>query len=908
MTSLSSVRLRVAVFQGPSRAEDVEANLRTLGDVMAEARAMSVDLVLFPELFLCGYDASTIALRRMALDATLYARQPRSAAAAARGTTSPLARASNLARESGVAVAFGYCERVDDGGNGSGSKAVRFYNACALFDATGALVLNYRKTHLWDAGDASATPAHERRIFTEGDALPVADLVIPAARRELSRIPPRFKPKSVLRRNRARTVRVGILICFDGEFPEPARCLAAQGAQIILLPTALGSGPVETLTPNVTVPARAAENHVFILYSNLTGQCHARCGSHMFVGRSAVIGPDGRVVDGARAGSDGGDTGSVMLVADLDGDAYTGAVQRNDYLALRRPQLYARCGLGSGGSATTSSTWASSSLTAQRAVEVASSKSRRGFFSRESGSGRSSRSPSASASAASTSPPLPPGPPPSASPSRRRDDDARPFFTAVAATPDAGAAAAAAAAPLPNDVTNPLHRVGAAFIPVVTIAGASPQSPFPSDPFVSTTVEEIVSRQSPEAHAAIGEVLRSDGAGAMARWQLGQLMEARRSLEGRYAGMEEDRSAQLARKLEESRASAAQLRELIDVKNQALKRSRDDQIVARRALEGDVAAVQTKLSDARAALVKVEVTNDAQLNRLTLQLADIVQTHAESVAAVEERARIATAEAEQRSVAAADAELTALRATCGALERDLAEARDTATEALGREEAARDALVAVCEGDALAEPAKRATYQKRDSVTLAARTPLPSTTTPQPAVERRASWMKSKPKKPKSKSRSKSLQVKSKSKAKAKTEVRAEEEEEEEGEEEEEEVRDSVSPKESMVVEGGKSAVEGEEEEVVAKTKMKKMKGKRKSLGGAKKAKSPSSSGKKKKKKKKVKRKSLGDGKKAKEGGGAEPLSPAEEWRRKKEARDAKDAKKVRKAAKKAEREAEAEE
>jgi hypothetical protein len=215
---------------------------------------------------------------------------------------------------------------------------------------------------------------------------------------------------------------------------------------------------------------------------------------------------------------------------------------------------------------------------------------------------------------------------------------------------------------------------------VVTIAGASPQSPFPSDPFVSTTVEEIVSRQSPEAHAAIGEVLRSDGAGAMARWQLGQLMEARRSLEGRYAGMEEDRSAQLARKLEESRASAAQLLALIDVKNQALKRSLDDQIVARRALGGDVAAVQTKLSDARAARVKVEVTNDAQLNRLTLQLADIVQTHAESVAAVEERARIATAEAEQRSVAAANAELTALRATCGALERDLAEAREEAVE------------------------------------------------------------------------------------------------------------------------------------------------------------------------------------------------------------------------------------
>jgi predicted amidohydrolase len=401
---LPAVKLRSAVFQGPSATEDVAANLQTINDVLVEALAMGVDLVLFPELYLHGYDARALVMRRLALDTSLYGRISRGAALEGGAGLEPLVRISDMARECGVAVAFGYCER--------GGKE-RFYNSCMLFDAEGSLVLNYRKTHLWDAGEASGALSHERRIFTPGDALPVADLVLPVARRGIDeRIPPRFKQKSSLRRARAITVRVGILICFDGEFPEPARCLAAQGAQIILLPTALGSGPVEVLTPNVTVPQRAAENHVFILYSNLTGPCHPRCGSRMFVGRSAVLGPDGYVVDGARAASDGGDTSSVMLVADLDSAAYASCVTRNDYLALRRPELYARSGLGAGVATRARTAAVRSPLSAARAAGVASSK--RGYFSRVDSPSPPSptASPTASPGASpGASPPLPPTPP-----------------------------------------------------------------------------------------------------------------------------------------------------------------------------------------------------------------------------------------------------------------------------------------------------------------------------------------------------------------------------------------------------------------------------------------------------------------------------------------------------------------
>ena len=123
---LPAVKLRSAVFQGPSATEDVAANLQTINDVLVEALAMGVDLVLFPELYLHGYDARALVMRRLALDTSLYGRISRGAALEGGAGLEPLVRISDMARECGVAVAFGYCER--------GGKE-RFYNSCMLFDA-----------------------------------------------------------------------------------------------------------------------------------------------------------------------------------------------------------------------------------------------------------------------------------------------------------------------------------------------------------------------------------------------------------------------------------------------------------------------------------------------------------------------------------------------------------------------------------------------------------------------------------------------------------------------------------------------------------------------------------------------------------------------------------------------------
>ncbi len=99
------------------------------------------------------------------------------------------------------------------------------YNTSVLVGRDGKLVGKYRKTHLpreeWEAG------------ITPGEAYPVFDTDFG---------------------------KVGMMICWDLQFPEPARALAAQGAEVILLPIWGGS--------DVLAQARAIENHVFLISSS----------------------------------------------------------------------------------------------------------------------------------------------------------------------------------------------------------------------------------------------------------------------------------------------------------------------------------------------------------------------------------------------------------------------------------------------------------------------------------------------------------------------------------------------------------------------------------------------------------------------------------------------------------------
>ena len=259
--------MRIAIFQGPAEGGEVRHNLRRLEEAAASAAGQGASLLICPEMFTTGYNIGA-EVRRLAEPAD-----------------GPTAReAAEIALRSGVALLYGYPERAPDGGA---------FNAALLLGRDGRMLANARTCHLY--GDL------DRGVFTPGPG-GFASAVVEG-------------------------LRIGILICYDVEFPEAVRAHALARADLVAVPTALME-PFEVVTRTV-VPARAYENQVFLAYAN-------RCGIEgklTYCGESCVVGPDG--VDLARAGRD-----EELITAELDLGRLRGSRRVNTHLQDRRPELY----------------------------------------------------------------------------------------------------------------------------------------------------------------------------------------------------------------------------------------------------------------------------------------------------------------------------------------------------------------------------------------------------------------------------------------------------------------------------------------------------------------------------------------------------------------------------------------
>lgn len=260
--------MKVAVSQGSTTPADIAGNLERMAEIAREAAAAGARLLILPEMFLTGYNIGPDAVRRLA--------EPVDGPSAE--------RAAAIARDAGIALLYGYPERGPDG---------QVFNAAVLIDRDGRTLANHRKTHLFGDIDRSA--------FDRGEG------------------PPTIAGLDGLR--------LGILICYDVEFPENVRLLALAGADFVAVPTALMQ-PYEFIARSL-VPTRAYENQVFLAYAN-------RCGTERdldYYGLSCIVGPDG--VDLARAGTD-----EALIVAHLDPALLRSSRSINTYLRDRRPELY----------------------------------------------------------------------------------------------------------------------------------------------------------------------------------------------------------------------------------------------------------------------------------------------------------------------------------------------------------------------------------------------------------------------------------------------------------------------------------------------------------------------------------------------------------------------------------------
>ena len=201
--------LNVALLQltaGQNPAENLEKGLAAC----RQAKAMGADIALFPEMWNTGYCISP---------------DPEVLRASAVGPNSAFLSAfQTLAKALDMAIAVTYLE----------AYAPRPRNTVSLIDRFGRTVLTYAKVHTCDFDET------ERRL-TPGVGFPVATL-------DTAEGP----------------VKVGAMICFDREFPESARILMLQGAEIILVPNAC---PME-LNRLAQLRTRAYENMVGIATCN----------------------------------------------------------------------------------------------------------------------------------------------------------------------------------------------------------------------------------------------------------------------------------------------------------------------------------------------------------------------------------------------------------------------------------------------------------------------------------------------------------------------------------------------------------------------------------------------------------------------------------------------------------------
>lgn len=185
-------RICVAAWQGPSIRGDISGNIAVIQRVLSKAADDSVDLVVFPELFLTSYDNSIEDIRQLAV------------VRASEDPSCPINIIKQIAVLSGVGVCVGYPERVNES---------VVCNSSILIDAQGNELLNHRKMSLWDPNHT-----YEKVLYTPGSSVSHAKYCL--------------KDGSSLQ--------IGVLVCFDINFPQfSSELVASHGVELILVTAAV---------------------------------------------------------------------------------------------------------------------------------------------------------------------------------------------------------------------------------------------------------------------------------------------------------------------------------------------------------------------------------------------------------------------------------------------------------------------------------------------------------------------------------------------------------------------------------------------------------------------------------------------------------------------------------------------
>jgi N-carbamoylputrescine amidase len=275
-------RIKVAALQ-LAFSDVVEENIRAVSELVREAAGKGAKLILPPELFEGHYFCRT-------QDEGHFAR-------ALPAADHPAVQAMRgLAAELGVYIPTSFFE----------AEGHHHYNSLAMIDDRGEVMGIYRKSHIPDG------PGYSEKFY--------------------------FRPGNTGFKTFATPYgRVGPAVCWDQWYPETARALMLDGAEILLFPTAIGTEPHDPDLDTSRLWRRAMIGHavsnvVPVVAANRIGTEHGQ----RFYGHSFICDERGDLLAEYGAGETG------VLVAELDLEAARRHRAAFGFFRDRRPDLYGR--------------------------------------------------------------------------------------------------------------------------------------------------------------------------------------------------------------------------------------------------------------------------------------------------------------------------------------------------------------------------------------------------------------------------------------------------------------------------------------------------------------------------------------------------------------------------------------
>ena len=209
-----------------------------------------------------------------------------------------LARLGKVAAELSVVLPVSFFERANNA----------YYNSLMVIDADGRQLGLYRKSHIPDG------PGYQEKFyFNPGDT--------------------GFRTWSTA------YGRIGVGICWDQWFPECARSMALQGAEILFYPTAIGSEPQDATINSRdhwqrVMQGHAGANMMPVIASNRIGREQGDSCAITFYGSSFIAGPRGEKV------AEAGEAGETVLTASFDLEELRVERAAWGFFRDRRPDLY----------------------------------------------------------------------------------------------------------------------------------------------------------------------------------------------------------------------------------------------------------------------------------------------------------------------------------------------------------------------------------------------------------------------------------------------------------------------------------------------------------------------------------------------------------------------------------------